>query len=250
MKLDASDDRGINTVRDEIKGFAEKLSLFSNKIKIIILDEADSMTFDAQSALKRIIEKHIDTTKFCFICNYENKIIPAIKNRCISLKFNIIQKQLIIDRLTFISKQEKLTINNECLDIIANISNGDLRKSINILQSLNNNKLNITKNKCYKIIGIPSNDKVEYLLDLLLNESHSLNFVYKIFQKEIIDQGYSLSLYLKQTIKILIDKKLDNIDNTRLCHIINETSKLEENVSKTTFGDIYILGLVCIFKKN
>jgi replication factor C subunit 3/5 len=79
MKLDASDDRGINSVREDIKGFAEKTNMFQKGVKLIILDEADSMTFDAQFALRRIIEKYSKTVRFCLICNYENKIIPAIK---------------------------------------------------------------------------------------------------------------------------------------------------------------------------
>ena len=74
MKLDASDDRGINSVRDEIKGFAEKMTINNKGIKLIILDEADSMTFDAQFALRRIIEKYSKTTRFCLICNYDNKL--------------------------------------------------------------------------------------------------------------------------------------------------------------------------------
>ena len=80
MRLDASDDRGINSVRDEIKAFAEKKNYFQSGIKVIILDEADSMTFDAQFALRRIIEKYSSNTRFCLICNYENKIIPAMKS--------------------------------------------------------------------------------------------------------------------------------------------------------------------------
>ena len=87
MKLDASDDRGINSVRDDIKGFAEKKNMFQKGTKLIILDEADSMTFDAQFALRRIIEKYSDNTRFCLICNYENKIIPAIRSRCANFKF-------------------------------------------------------------------------------------------------------------------------------------------------------------------
>ena len=79
MKLDASDDRGINSVREEIKGFAERKNMFSSGVKLIILDEADSMTFDAQFALRKIIEKYSVSTRFCLICNYENKIIPAIR---------------------------------------------------------------------------------------------------------------------------------------------------------------------------
>ena len=78
MKLDASDDRGINSVRDEIKGFAEKKNMFQKGVKLIILDEADSMTFDAQFALRRIIEKYSESVRFCLICNYENKIISGI----------------------------------------------------------------------------------------------------------------------------------------------------------------------------
>ena len=88
MKLDASDDRGINSVRDEIKGFAEKINMFCQGVKLIILDEADSMTFDAQFALRRIIEKYSKTTRFCLICNYENKIIPAIRQRCAKFRFS------------------------------------------------------------------------------------------------------------------------------------------------------------------
>ena len=90
MRLDASDDRGINSVRDEIKAFAEKKNYFQTGIKVIILDEADSMTFDAQFALRRIIEKYSKNTRFCLICNYENKIISAIKSRCAEFKFNSI----------------------------------------------------------------------------------------------------------------------------------------------------------------
>ena len=95
MKLDASDDRGINSVRDEIKGFAEKMTINNKGIKLIILDEADSMTFDAQFALRRIIEKYSKTTRFCLICNYDNKIIPAIKSRCANFKFNPIKREFI-----------------------------------------------------------------------------------------------------------------------------------------------------------
>ena len=82
LTLDASDDRGINAVRDEIKGFAEKSYMFHQGVKLIILDEADAMTWDAQFALRRTIEKYSDTTRFCLICNYENKIIKPIRSRC------------------------------------------------------------------------------------------------------------------------------------------------------------------------
>ena len=108
MKLDASDDRGISTVREEIKGFAEKITPFNIGIKLIILDEADSMTYDAQFALRRIIEKYSDTTRFCLICNYENKIIPPIKARCVNFRFYPINNKIISSRLKYIAKKESL----------------------------------------------------------------------------------------------------------------------------------------------
>ena len=106
MKLDASDDRGINSVRDEIKGFAEKMTINNKGIKLIILDEADSMTFDAQFALRRIIEKYSNSTRFCLICNYDNKIIPAIKSRCANFKFNPINEIFIKKKLLIYQKKK------------------------------------------------------------------------------------------------------------------------------------------------
>ena len=100
MKLDASDDRGINAVREEIKGFAEKINMFHQGIKLIILDEADSMTWDAQSALRQIIEKYSNNVRFCIICNYENKIIPEIKL--------LIEDQLPNQTAAFRSRANKL----------------------------------------------------------------------------------------------------------------------------------------------
>ena len=105
MRLDASDDRGINSVREEIKGFAEKMTISNKGVKLIILDEADSMTFDAQFALRRIIEKYSDNTRFCLICNYENKIIKPIKSRCVDIRFYPIMKRCIVNKLKEICKE-------------------------------------------------------------------------------------------------------------------------------------------------
>jgi replication factor C subunit 3/5 len=119
MKLDASDDRGINSVREEIKGFAEKSNMFHKGVRLIILDEADAMTFDAQFALRRIIEKYSSTIRFCLICNYENKIIPAIRSRCANFRFSNIKDEHIIIKLKNIIFKE----NIKCDDIITMCNN-------------------------------------------------------------------------------------------------------------------------------
>ena len=135
MRLDASDDRGINSVQQEIKGFAEKMTISNKGVKLIILDEADSMTFDAQFALRRIIEKYSDNTRFCLICNYENKIIKPIKSRCVDIRFYPIDENIIVDKLKIICDNENVKYTLNGINTIAKLSNGDMRKSINILQS-------------------------------------------------------------------------------------------------------------------
>jgi replication factor C subunit 3/5 len=246
MKLDASDDRGINSVRDEIKGFAEKITIFNKGIKLIVLDEADSMTFDAQFALRRIIEKYSESTRFCLICNYENKIIPAIKSRCANFKFNPINKKFISLKLNDISKKENLKISKKSINIISDISNGDLRKSINLLQSISMRSSKITDKLCYTTAGIPSDKTISKLYNILLNKKYNLEKSLELFLKN--DSGYSLSVILKRLVLHMINN-INDFKNEDIARYFIELSDLEARVAKSTFGDIYITSLVSIFKK-
>jgi replication factor C subunit 3/5 len=246
LKLDASDDRGINSVREEIKGFAEKQNIFHKGTKLIILDEADSMTFDAQFALRRIIEIYSDTTRFCLICNYENKIIPAIRSRCANFRFYPINKEDIINTLDTISKKEKLEIVDNSLNIIAYLSNGDLRKAINLLQSISMKSMIITPINCYETAGVPTNNEIIDIYNYL--NDHKLNF-YEIHENLNIiikNNGYSLDIVLKElTIQILSDKIIHNKAN-----ILSELADLENKITKSIFTDIYISALISIFINN
>ena len=248
MKLDASDDRGINSVREEIKGFAEKKNMFYKGVKLIILDEADSMTFDAQFALRRIIEKYSENTRFCLICNYENKIIPAIRARCANFRFNCISIPDIIITLEKICKNENLSYTNKSLNIIATLSNGDLRKSINLLQSISMKTINITEDIAYESAGLPSYEDIKKILNILYDGN--INFIdsYKELSDIIKNNGYSLAIILKEiTNKIIIDISLFNIVN--VSQIFSDLSDLENKISKSTFDDIYISSFISIFKK-
>ena len=246
IKLDASDDRGINTVREEIKGFAEKMTPFNNGIKLIILDEADSMTFDAQFALRRIIEKYSDDTRFCIICNYMNKIISPIKSRCVNLRFYPIEKNIIVERLKYICKCENLKYEPNSLESIAIIANGDLRKAINILQSLSMMGKKINIQSCYNSAGIPSPKIIKELYSILINKSINFEECYNYIYKNIIQEGYTLSFLIQELNKIIIE---DDINNYTDRYII-ELSELEYNVSQSIFNDMYMVGLIAIFKKN
>ena len=249
MKLDASDDRGINTVRDEIKGFAEKMTLFNQGIKLIILDEVDSMTFDAQAALRRIIETYSDTTRFCLICNYENKISPPIKARCVNLRFHPINKDIIVSKLKEICNNENLKYDEDSLGVIAELSSGDLRKSINILQSVSMRNYKITKDLCYETAGVPSIKLTEKMYKILINNKYDFNTSYQELESNIINKGVSLSLFIKQLTKVII-KYIDSIESDILANYLNDLATLEASVANSTFGYIYIISLIGIFKKN
>lgn len=107
LELNASDDRGIDVVREQIKEFAGTKKLFSSGVKLIILDEADAMTNDAQSALRRVIEKYTSNTRFCMICNYVNKIMPALQSRCTRFRFAPLRPEQITTRLQEIVSAEQ-----------------------------------------------------------------------------------------------------------------------------------------------
>jgi replication factor C subunit 3/5 len=106
-QLNASDERGINVVREQVKQFAETRTLFSKGFKLIILDEADMMTQQAQAALRRIIEQYTKNVRFCIICNYVNKIIPAIQSRCTRFRFSPLPIAQVEKRLASVVEAEK-----------------------------------------------------------------------------------------------------------------------------------------------
>lgn len=247
MKLDASDDRGITSVRSEIKPFAEKSIADESVVKLIILDEADAMTFEAQFALRRIMELHSNNTRFCLICNYENKIIPAIKSRCINFRFNPISNKYIKDKLIEISEKEKININEDSLKIISKLSNGDMRKGINLLQSISMKTKDIDEKTVYDAAGIPDLKIMNKFVKLLLNKEKSFNDVIKFSNKNILPEGYSLVNILNSITNILLKKiKKDE----RIIKFLSDMSDLEYNLSISTFNDIYLTALISIFKKN
>ena len=133
LELNASSERGINVVRGKIKNFAQQ-SCEGDKIKFIILDEADTMTTDAQTALRRCMEQYSKHTRFCLICNFVSKIIDPIISRCMIYRFKPIPTINMVSHLETIAKKEQFDISLTDLNSIVNFSNGDMRKAINSLE--------------------------------------------------------------------------------------------------------------------
>jgi replication factor C small subunit len=139
LELNASDERGIKMVRERVKEFAASVKLATDKEfgkpKIIILDEADEMTPEAQTALRRIIEDSARTTRFIIICNYLSQIIEPIQSRCVVFRFTRLPKEEIIDHLQTICEKEKVKHEEKAIAQIFDATGGDLRHSINIMQA-------------------------------------------------------------------------------------------------------------------
>jgi replication factor C subunit 3/5 len=129
-------------VRDQIKNFASAKTLFSSGFKLIILDEADNMTQAAQNALRRIVEKYTRNVRFCIICNYVSKIIPAIQSRCTRFRFAPLSIDQIRNRLQKIITEEgyvlffdcRIQITDDGMNGLIRLSCGDMRRALNILQ--------------------------------------------------------------------------------------------------------------------
>jgi len=153
MELNASDERGIDVVRTTVKEFARMASLSSVPFKILVLDEADNMTSDAQSALRRTMEKYTDTCRFVLCCNYSGRIIEPIQSRCALFRFTPLPDEKIVENLHRIAKNEGLKFTETGLKSIVEVGEGDLRKSINTLQAASSMSKGITEESVYQVVG-------------------------------------------------------------------------------------------------
>ncbi|KAL9932099.1 hypothetical protein V8E36_009160 [Tilletia maclaganii] len=137
LELNASDDRGIDVVREQIKTFASSRDLFSKSgsFKLIILDEADAMTTAAQGALRRVIEQYTRNVRFCIICNYVNKIIPAIQSRCTRFRFSPLETDQVRKRLDYVIANESCKITPEGMTALLKLTRGDMRRALSVLQA-------------------------------------------------------------------------------------------------------------------
>jgi replication factor C small subunit len=135
LSLNASDERGIKMVRERVKIFAEASSVASSTFKIIILDEADEMTSEAQTALRRMMEDYSRSTRFIIICNYLSQIIEPIQSRCVVFRFVRLPKEEVVEHLQSICKKEGAKYDEKALDAIYESTGGDVRHSINVLQA-------------------------------------------------------------------------------------------------------------------
>lgn len=172
LELNASDDRGIDVVRSEIQAFASSQRLFTVGYKLVILDECDNMTKDAQFALRRIVEKYTRHTRFCLIANYASKIIPALQSRCMKFRFAPFSDRATREALSAILQAENVPITQSALSLAVESARGDMRRACNFLQSCAlSSSGNITDEIVFAVSGLVRQSELDALLITLLNGS-------------------------------------------------------------------------------
>jgi len=200
LELNASDERGIDVIREKVKNFA-RIKSFSGSFKIIFLDEADALTRDAQHALRRTMENYTKTCRFIISCNYLNKIIDPIQSRCSVFRFNLIPKEKIKSLIMKIAKNEKLSIDDNAIDALYESSNGDCRRIVNILQSSSGTSKKIDEKAIYGMLSNARPGEIKQiiedslsgkfsssrskLLDVMLNQSLNGIDIIKSMQREV-----------------------------------------------------------------
>jgi len=189
IHLNASDERGIDIIRNQINFFVNSKPLFHTGMKFVILDEVDYMTKNAQQALRYLLQNYSSSVRFCLICNYISKIDEGLQNEFIRLRFNQLPKTEIINFLTNISSSEKLNMSQQTLLCIQKLYKSDIRSMINFMQS----NQNIVKDETE--FYIIDNDVWEKLIEILSKREkidnismfvHNVSIQYNIDKKNII----------------------------------------------------------------
>lgn len=231
LELNASDERGIQVIREKVKNFAQ-LTVAGTRtdgkscppFKIIILDEADSMTAPAQAALRRTMEKESRTTRFCLICNYISRIIEPLTSRCSKFRFKPLANQIQEERLLEICEKENLKYTKESIAALVQVSEGDLRKAITFLQSaarLNVDK-EITDRAIIDIAGVVPVKMIDNLLHICFKGTFEK---LEVAVKDIVDEGYSATQILSQLHDSIIEQDLNDKQKSAITEKMAVVSK-------------------------
>ena len=217
LELNASDERGIDVIRQKVKEFARTKALENVPFKVIFLDEADALTREAQQALRRTMENFTNTCRFILSCNYSSNIIDPIQSRCVVLRFKLLEKKDVVEVLKRIEEKEKIKLADDAYEALYEASEGDCRRAINLLQAtasisldINAEMINMIASSAkpagirivldYALAGdfLTARDK---LLDVMLKESIAGTDIIKIIQKEIWNLPIEPEIKVKMTEK-------------------------------------------------
>jgi len=222
LELNASDERGINTVREKVKVFARTAPIQSDvSFKILVMDEADSLTQAAQHALRRTMERYTKTCRFCLIGNYSENIIEPIQSRCSLFRFSHLSQKDVRDRIKYIADLENVKLQEPGLDGLIEASEGDLRKAINILQTAAASRGGLVDEATvFDVLGRVSPKEVKEIL--LLSLKGDFLQAREALRKLLLEEGLAGQDILRQMYSEVLRLQLSDDSKAKLLEMIGE----------------------------
>jgi replication factor C small subunit len=239
MELNASDERGIDVVRNQIKTFARALPARDAPFKVLVLDEADHLTNDAQHALRRTMEAFASSCRMILICNYSSRIIPPIQSRCAIFKFARLREEDIAGRLDYVAKEEGVNLNPKGKDSILYLANGDMRIAINLLQAASSSGKQVTDKVVFAISGRANPEKIRGLLSTAIsgNFDESLG----ILKTLLLHDGVSPLDLTRQIHREIQSLELVDQDKRK---ILERSAEAEFRIAEGADGEVQLTALL------
>jgi replication factor C subunit 2/4 len=241
LELNASDDRGIDVVRQKIKMFAQKkVTLPRGRHKIVILDEADNITKAAQQALRRTMELHSDTTRFALACNYSSKIIEPIQSRCAILRFTRLSDEQVLARVMEVIEAENVSYTNEGLQALLFTAQGDMRQALNNLQATIAGFDHLSPENLFKVCDQPHPIIVSTML-VACSQGKSADAYMHL--DELWKQGYSADDIIATIFRVA--KNVDGLSEARRLAYLKEIGVTHTRIVNGSGSLLQLTGLIC-----
>jgi replication factor C small subunit len=222
MEINASDERGIDVIREKVKTFARTIPMGGIGFKILLLDESDQLTADAQHAFRRVMEQYSTTCRFILAANYSNRIIEPIQSRCAIFRFKPISPEHMVQAINRVAEREGLKVTQKGLTALFEVSEGDLRRAINLLQTAASYSTSIDEDLIYRVAGIAAGMEARKILELSLagkfEEARKLLreklYIDGISERDLLSQMYRESFYLpiKEEDKLKLISLIGEVD--------------------------------------
>jgi replication factor C small subunit len=243
--MNASDERGIDVVRNQIKEFARVKPLGDASFKILFLDEADALTPDAQAALRRTMESYAQTCRFILSCNYSSKIIDPIQSRCAIYRFKPLGPAAVKEEVRRIAAREGLTVSGGAMDAIVYIAQGDMRKAINALQGAAIIKSSIDEKMVYAITSTARPDEISDLIRLSL--CADFDAAESLLGTLLHERGIAPNELINQCYRAIIKYDKTVMDRELKVRLIDHLGEADFRLSEGANSDIQMEALIARF---
>ena len=219
QETNASDERGINVVREKIKDFARTRPI-GGEFKIIFLDESDALTSDAQNALRRTMEVYTSTCRFILSCNYSSRIIDPIQSRCAIFRFGPLTNDAIKVMIKKIAHEEKIDLKEDGLEAITYVSEGDMRKAINALQASSGIGDSITESLVYQVTSRARPEEIKNMMKIALSGDFISSR--RVLQSLLLEQGLSGEDIIMQMHRETFNLEVSDKEKVKIIDMIGE----------------------------